>query len=105
MHKKPSLPDEFPQNTSDAIQDLISGRSGNKVLGLLKFSRRELLVPWPWAACSTAGLIAVHSSAMMSLDHDANSIPPMDGGNSLCISETPKNTCADPLKKNLLPYA
>lgn len=46
-HKKPSLPDEFPQNTSDAIQDLISGRSGNKVLGLLKFSRRELLVPWP----------------------------------------------------------
>lgn len=105
MHKKPSLPDEFPQNTSDAIQDLISGRSGNKVLGLLKFSRRELLVPWPWAACSTAGLIAVHSSAMMSLDQDANSFPPMDGGNSLCISETPKNTCADPLKKNLLPYA
>lgn len=69
------------------------------MLGLLKCSRRELLVPWPWAACSTAGLIAAHSSAMMSLDHDANSFPPMDGGNLWCIHKILKNTCADPLKK------
>lgn len=72
----------------------MSGRSGNKVLGLLKFSRRELPVPWPWAACGTAALIAAHSSAVMSLG--ANSFAPVDGGNLWCVSETPKNTCADP---------
>jgi len=41
---------------------------------------------------------------MISLDHDANSFPPMDGGSLRYISETPKNTCADPLKKKKIFY-